>query len=497
MAGVSSGRRADPVQHGSASRRRSQRRLAAIAVAAMLLASACGRDDVKTADDDGEPAATTTTAAPASGGAGEFGDLGAVCGPAPEGETLGATDVGVTADAIQIGTVSDPGFSGRPGLNQELFDTAEAFTEWCNEAGGINGRRIELKERDAKLTEHQARMIDACEQGDFMLVGGGGVMDDQGQAERLACALPQFPGYAVTAAAVESDLTVGVVPNPTSQLSLGELLWLGEQFPEAKEAVGLLVLGTSATIAIAERVEDALDQMGWKVVYNQQYNPAGEVSWRPYAEGLRSAGARAVIWTGEPVNLASVVKAMDEIEYHPDFVRVDANHYDDLLLSEGRAAVENVYVRGAIYPFLDPEMAEQNPATQQYLDVMDEYDPGSKIAYLGVQGFSAWLLFAKAAGECGAELTRDCVWEKAKSVDLWTGGGLHAPQNLSTGEASPCFVLTKPEGGKFVLPDIGADEGIYRCVEEGVIDTPGDEGDGVKCPNPEFATDPKPSTCAA
>ena len=38
---------------------------------------------------------------------------------------------------------------------------------------------------------------------------------------------------------------------------------------------------------------------------------------------------------------------------------------------------------------------------------MERYDPDGKIAYLGVQGLSAWLLFAKAANECGADLYRD------------------------------------------------------------------------------------------
>ena len=43
---------------------------------------------------------------------------------------------GVTEEAINIGTVADPGFEGRQGLNQEIFDSSEAFVEWCNSHGG-------------------------------------------------------------------------------------------------------------------------------------------------------------------------------------------------------------------------------------------------------------------------------------------------------------------------------------------------------------------------
>ena len=35
----------------------------------------------------------------------------------------------MTDDSIQVGTISDPGFTGRPGLNQELFDASEVFAK--------------------------------------------------------------------------------------------------------------------------------------------------------------------------------------------------------------------------------------------------------------------------------------------------------------------------------------------------------------------------------
>ncbi|MCZ7537038.1 MAG: hypothetical protein M5T61_14800 [Acidimicrobiia bacterium] len=193
---------------------RARRRLAISGLAVILVATVgCGRSDEEV--EEGPSGREGPTAAPGAsttvpGGAapGEFGDLGRVCGPSPDGAALEATDIGVTADSIQLGTVADPGFSGRPGLNQEVFDSAEAFTRWCNDAGGINGRSIELVKRDARLTEYQPRMIEACDEGDFMLVGGGGVFDDQGQGERLACGLPNLAGFVVNPPAVQSDLTM-------------------------------------------------------------------------------------------------------------------------------------------------------------------------------------------------------------------------------------------------------------------------------------------------
>jgi hypothetical protein len=204
-----------------------------------------------------------------------------------------------------------------------------------------------------------------------------------------------------------------------------------------------------------------------------------------------------LIYVGEPVNQAGLLKAMQDIGFAPQWVRSDANHYDDLLLSEGGDAVENAFVLGVFHPFLDPELAAENPATQQYLDLMAEYSPDGKIANLGIQGFSSWLMFATAARDCGAELTRDCVWEQMSQITDWTGGGLHAPQDVGDGAPPSCFVIYEGTPNGFVLPDIGATDGVYHCGEPDLVEITGDYGTGAKCPNPAYADDPKPSNCAS
>jgi len=482
----------------TARRIRTWRQLLVVVAVMSIVGTACGRSDDSTATGGGATGDTSGTTPPTSAAgpaAGEFGDLGEVCGPAAPGTTLSATDTGVTADSIQIGTIADPGYTGRPGINQELFDTAKTFSKWCNEAGGINGRKIDLKLRDAKLTEYQARIIEACDEGDFMLVGGYGIFDSQGQKERLACGLPTV-GSATNPLAVMADLTVKPIPNFVDSISIGDLRWLAEQFPEATQKIGFLTGGVAVTINAANRNKEAMASLGWKVVYDEQFNAAGETSWRGFVEGMKSAGVRGVIWTADPTALAAVLKAMDEIEYHPDFVRATGNIYDPLLVSEAGQAANGTFISSSTYPALDAGMAKKNPATQQYLDLAAEYNPSGKIAEQGVLSFSAWLLFAQAASQCGAELTRDCVWEKAEAVTDWTGGGLHARQDLANARASQCFVEIAVEDGKFTFPDINPNDGVFNCDPENVATLHDDYGAGEKCENPAFAADPKPSNCA-
>ena len=476
------------------------RRVLALGMTLTLFVAACGRDDEEpVASSSSQPtdSSGTDTTVPEVPGLDEggFGDLGVICGPAADGVELTDTDTGVTADSIQISTVSDPAFPGRPGLNQELFDTAEAFTAWCNEKGGINGRQIDLKLRDATLTQFQQRVIEACDEGDFMMVGGGAVFDDTGQAERLACGLPTVAGYVVTAAAAEADLTEQPIPNPANSLPVGDFKYLAEQFPDSTSKVAVLTGDLQTTITVAERYKEGVEQLGWTVVYDDQYPANGVASWRPYVESMKSAGATGLIWVGEPVNLGKFMVEAQAVGLELDWARTDANHYDPKLLDEAGDAADGVYIRSVFAPFLG-DAAEPGSASEQYLDLIDTYDEGGVKAYLGVQGLSGWLLWATAARDCGADLTRDCVFEKIQANTAWSGGGLHAPIDLSSTAGPDCFNMYSVEGGEFTVVDIAPNNGIYSCDAANVLALTGDYGEGARCPNPAYADDPKPSNCA-
>ena len=70
-------------------------------------------------------------------------------------------------------------------LPREPLSTADVFAAWCNDRGGINGRKIEVDKKDSALTQVQAKMTEACAD-DFMMVGGGAVFGHRrGSARRV------------------------------------------------------------------------------------------------------------------------------------------------------------------------------------------------------------------------------------------------------------------------------------------------------------------------
>lgn len=433
-----------------------------------MIAAACSRsgDDSGSGTDDSKGADSGSLST-------SFGSLDNVC---QEGDASGATAQGVTDDSIRVGTISDPGFVGRPGLNQELFDVAEVFTQWCNDRGGINGRELEVDLLDAALTDYQPRIAEACE-NDFFLVGGGATFDNTGVTERLTCLLPDVAGFLANSEARGADLAIQPVPNSIDILPVGDYRWLGEEFPDSTDRIGVLTGNIPITTLVARQGTEAVEALGWTVVYSDEYPVTGPPTWAPYAQSLKEQDVKGLLWTGEPENLAKLEQALVAADYELDWIRTDANHYDDKLIEVGGSAIKNTYVRGVFWPFED---AADNPATQEYLDAFAEYKPeGKKKAYLGLQAWSAWLLFAQAARECGSDLTRSCVYDNLEMVTSWTGGGLHAKQNPGETIPGDCFALLVASPDGFTLAEIEPTDGIYSCDPDNLYELTGDYPKGV------------------
>jgi hypothetical protein len=481
--------------------RRATALLAALAL--VILAAGCGRDPDQVSSegaDEDEQAAPAATAAPATGPSaaagldeGAFGDLGTVCSAGSGEPQPLAGETGLDGTTIRVGTIADPGSSFRPGLNQEMFDIADAFVKWCNEHGGVRGYQLALDKLVAALFEYQARVVDACSR-DWFLVGGGGTFDGDGQAQRLQCGLPDIAAFVVTPPAIGADLTVQPVPLSNESEQYGIFKWLERKYPDAVGHMMAMTGAIDTTRVIAKRHVEATESLGWKFAAQiQEYNPQGEASWSPFVQRMKDKRVRGLIYAGEPANLVKLEQAMHNLGFEPDFVFMDANVYDAEFIRQGANQIVPTYTYLYFYPFED---ASENAtgATQQYLDLLAA-GGGGKRALLGMQGLSAWLLFAKSLGECAdaGTVTRDCVFGKARSTTAWTGGGLHAEMNPSTGDAPSCFTAVEATPDGFVTQDVDATDGIFNCAPGNVFRFAGPYGEGAKCPSGR--ADPLPSQC--
>jgi hypothetical protein len=445
-----------------------------VAVLAMTTA-ACGRsgDDTEQAREQSSGHETGTGGGGGRLARGGFGHLGRVCRDGEPSPTPQETGVG---DAeIRIGTVTDKGSDARPGLNREMYDTAVAFAKWCNEHGGINGRELVIDDLDARLTEYSQRIETACRR-DFALVGGGAVLDNTDNGQRVACGLVNIPAYTLTPQARVADLQVQPVPLPVNQFPALTYRRIRELDPELTR-FGTLWVDLPGIATLHDQGVEAVEALGYDVVWDRTYADFNETGWRSFVQEMREADVQVLAFLGEPDYLTSLLNTMQTQDWYPEAIELLPNMYDERLAEEAaNSANTDVYI-GSPFPLFD--MGDEVPAIADYLELMETYNPNGRApTRLGTQALSALLLFANAAVQCGDDLTRTCVLGTARNTESWTAGGLHVPTTPGNLEGPDCSLIMtfSPDGYTYDEEATAPTDGLYNCHADNQLELAHDYG---------------------
>ncbi len=385
------------------------------------------------------------------------------CGP---GNAKGATDVGVTDSEIHVGTIADV-TGPKPGLNKGLHDSMLAFAQWCNDQGGINGRKVVVDLLDGKLLEYQAAMIGACGT-DFMLVGGLGTLDGTGAQDGVDCGIVNVPAAAVSAEQTEAENTVEPQPNPIHYYNSAPGRWVAKNFPEVIKKAAALYNKVPVTDAQSSRLREAYEAAGFQFVYKEATN-VNESNWSPIVLNMKNQGIDYVTLTSSFEEIVPLQAAMAQQGFKPKVIDLEANYYNQKYPDAAGETAEGTFVKLTAWPF---EEADKNPATAKYLELLKKAVPEAQPELLGVQAFSAGLLFATTAKKLGSNLTRQGMLKELKNVHKWDGGGLHGTSDPGGNRPSTCIVMMEIRGGKYVrrFPLEDKDAEAYKT------------GNGMWCP---------------
>lgn len=456
---------AGPTAGGNRVRSITKVRVVALLTALVLVLAACGsRSDDDTAANDDEPSTEDGGDGGSATGAGDT--------PCGEGDASGATDTGVTDDAISIGTIQDVGGQLRPDLMIGPRQAMEAFVAYCNSLGGINGRELVLETYDSAVLEHSRAAGEACAANLFAMVGSASAQDNQGAQQIVDCGLVDVPTFTATPDHADADNMVQPIPNPTYEYNSGPCRYIAEEYPEAVESAAVTYVEFPVTQIIADRFQEACgDVLSFES--SQGTSPVGQNNWEALLASIEDEGAGYYTHWGEKEDLAQALTTMDQQEFRPEVIDVGPQFYDPGLLELAGPSADGTLVWLGVVPL---EEVDDNPEMQLYFEWLEREFPGAEPTALGVQTWSAGLLFATGVKALGNEVTRQALFEELSGVHEWDGDGLHFPADPGANRAAHCFLYMVVEDGEFTrsYPDEGFD-----CDESYRVELTGDYGQGA------------------
>ena len=210
----------------------------------------------------------------------------------------------------------------------------------------------------------------------------------------------------------------------TNTITSGWFGALAKAYPQAVKKGGMGGENDPSVLEPEREDEYGAEAQGWKVLDFQE-PPISVTDWAPYIEEVQSKGVEA-LWPSLDDNIVPYFQAMTTAGYHPAFVILGVQFYNSTT-SKGVAdnpGLSPVYVETSSWPL---EMASQNPSTEQLLNVMHTYAKGDAVDFDDEEGAESWLLWAKSASACGADLTVSCVLSHAAATKDWDAGGIESP----------------------------------------------------------------------
>ena len=304
--------------------------MAAVLVALMLVAAACG----DRGDDDGSGGESSATTAPADAGsgdgAGDFGDLTerlwagrrrARC-RSPTTRPRPRASRRTPSRSAPSPTPASPAV---PASTRRSSTPVRPSWQWCNDAGGINGRQLELTLYDAAVSNYQPQIEAACENEFATRRFGRGARQPVARGRR-----PLWPdrrgrllgdpreGRAWPVATRSRPARSSRCPTrPTGRSSAAASL-LAEEFPDSTSD-GLHPERRPGHPDHPGRQGDRGLRAGRLRLHRQAtYNILGEANWTPFASDISDAGATMLRLVGEGENMALLQQALEEVGYTPE-----------------------------------------------------------------------------------------------------------------------------------------------------------------------------------
>lgn len=403
-----------------------------LALALALLFSACSSSNDSTDTTTAAPQATTTAAPQAT-----------TTTAAPQATTTAAP---VNTEPIKIGLLTSLTSTFAP-WGVSVRDGMRLAVQEINAAGGVNGRMLQLIERDDQSNPEEGvsgleRLIE-----DGVVAAGGVISSDVGLATARIAEELSVPLFLVKAG---SDAILTTDSRYTFRTCLPAAPMVAGPLAQYVESQGITKVGAIiADYAWGQAIKSALETEFDKlpgITLQVEVAPVPEKDFAAYLRRLDDFGMEILVATGHPPGGVSIVKQSDDFGYDVEVT----GSWNPLGLIMGAVGEQGID-RYSDFGCVDYDSAEYQELAIRYLAFSDN-------AFMeddAVAGFGIVHAIAEAVGAVGDDPEAVAAYLHATTFDIpgyafplrWTEWGELA-------EARPTFVVIRemapPEG---VSPD--------------------------------------------
>ncbi len=361
--------------------------------------------------------------------------------------TAGA-ETGVTSKTITIGQVDT--LSGPvPGLFEGAKDGTQAYVNYINSQGGVNGRKLVLQVQDDQFDAGKySTATQSLVNSSFALVGGFSLFDAAGVS---AVNTAKIPDVTFSLSAQRERDPYNYSPNPIypNGSRLGPYKYYKQHYGTSA-ITHVATFDTQVASAEAQTQADvsAMESLGYKFVYQRTVNPL-DTDFTSDVLKMRAAGVQVVYIVGMSVGqVADMAQNMAQQGFHPKLFSTSGVAYDSTYIPKAGSAANGTYsdMQTAMYAGQD---AKSVPAVKTFDTWVKKVNPKSPLDVYGLYGWASAQMFVQALKAAGPNPTRSSVITQLNKITTFNAGGLLATSHPAQKIPPTCWILVKVSNGKW------------------------------------------------
>ena len=328
-------------------------------------------------------------------------------------------DTGATDTEIKIGNIMP--YSGPASAYGVIGKTEAAYFKKVNDAGGINGRKINFISYDdgysPPKTVEQARKLVESDEVLFIFNALGTPPNSAIQKYMNAKKVPQL--FVATGATKWNDpknfpWTMGWQPSYQSEAQIYAKYLLKEK-PDAKIAV--LYQNDDYGKDYLKGLKDGLGAKAASMIVAQESFETTEPTVDDHIVKLKSSGADVFVDIATPKFAAQAIKKVAEIGWKPlHFLNNVSASVGAVIQPAGYQNAQDIISAAYLKDPSDPQWINDAGMKEFLAFMAKDFPEGNKLDNSTVVGFSVTQTLMQVLKQCGDNLTRENIMKQAASL---------------------------------------------------------------------------------